>query len=131
MLSPFLLVRNAEISGEVGRRTLENVSGEIAPADSRPAYCLRVPLQIGRVCEIGWLRAAMNGNCRRARMYTTPALAATLRTQLRPALVMSCVMVRSPATGMAVLATGHVIGRRERRYRHVPGQQQHQAQQRR
>jgi len=62
-------------------------------------------------------------------MHTTPALAATLRTQLRPALAMSCVMVRSPATGMAVLATGHVS--RERRYRHVPGQQEYQAQQRR
>jgi hypothetical protein len=32
---------------------------------------------------------------------------------------------------MAILATGHVIGGRERRYRQVPGQQEHQAQQRR
>jgi len=31
--------------------------------------------------------------------------------------------VRS-ATGMAVLATGHVIRSRERRYRYVPGQQE-------
>jgi hypothetical protein len=90
-----------------------------------------VPFQISRVLDIGWLCAAMNSNCRCARMHTTPGLAATLRTQLRPALAMSCVMVRSPATGMAVLATGHVIGSRERRYRHVSGQQEYQAQQRR
>jgi hypothetical protein len=64
-------------------------------------------------------------------MYTTPALAAILRTQLRPAHAVSCVMMRSPATGMAVLTTGHVIGGRERRYRYVPGQQQYQSQKRR